>query len=129
MLPIKSNDLVDHDGEKYLVRSVQVTKSGVVLTCFKILENEPVTFHADEIKLSTTDAKDRARSLRNSDTIANANDKQRAQTLAEVDESVKQDEAINTVAEGGQVVIPENITKSEAEEILKRFAKMKNGAR
>lgn len=50
-LPIKTGDIVNSGGNKYVVRSVKLTSDGPILELLPITE-EPVVMHASEVSLA-----------------------------------------------------------------------------
>ena len=113
-LPIKTNDIVSHQGMKYIVNSVQLTGDGPVLELYPI-RKAPSFVHASEVSFV-----DREETVRRAKSVGiKAINAQR-----QLDNSIASDENEEVSAPKGFVKIPEGIEdEREAEKILKMYSR------
>lgn len=110
-LPIKTNDVVQHQGRKYVVDNVQLTPGGPVLEISPVRQN-PAVVHASEV--SFVDGGETIRRAKSVGIKAIEAQKQFEGYNENADKSEDMDESV--------VVVPEGMTVDEAKAILKMYA-------
>lgn len=99
ILPIKTNDVVDYQGEPYLVRSIRMTDQGFILDMNPI-KSSSVTVHSSEVTIQ--DVAERTR---------------RAKSIGLNNMSAK------------SIEVPSGLTTEEANKVLEQYMKMKANGR
>lgn len=102
-LPIKTNDVVEHQDKRFVVKGVQLTGDGPILTLLAIRTDIPTVVHASEVSF-----------VDKNETV------KRAKSVG-ID-AIKAQQNF-TKQNSNTVEVPEGMTIQEAQRILKLYAK------